>query len=224
MLLLGEWGMDVPLARRVAVSMPVRNCHADGRWLEHGVPGERSYPLRLRAASGSGIGVIRIDECCAVPQSIHMVVCGCADPRVSWRPLLPQQRPPQEGAVSHIQDLPAGSAGLTARFTRLRFIDCESTARKLRALESSNGVFRRGAVGHLDEAKAFGAAGVAINNDTDLVHNTIRLKKLAKVMVCGGERQIANINIHKRFLVGNGANDRQVIRTVCRSKQCKSNM
>jgi hypothetical protein len=24
--------------------------------------------------------------------------------------------------------------------------------------------------------------------------------------------------------VGNGANDRQVIRTVCRSKQCKSNM
>jgi hypothetical protein len=29
-LLLGEWGMDAPLARHVAVSMPVRNCHADG--------------------------------------------------------------------------------------------------------------------------------------------------------------------------------------------------
>ena len=63
-----------------------------------------------------------------------------------------------------------------------------------------------------------------VPNNTDLVHNTIGLKELAKVMACGGERQIANINIHERFLVGNGANDRQVIRTVCRSKQCKSIM
>ena len=66
---------------------------------------------------------------------------------------------------------------------------------------------------------AFGAAGVAIGNDPDLVHSAIWLKELAKVMVCGGERQIANINIHGRFLVGIGANDRQVIRTGCRSKQ-----
>jgi hypothetical protein len=43
-------------------------------------------------------------------------------------------------------------------------------------------------------------------------------------MVCGGERQIANINIHGRFLVGNGAHDRQVIRTVYRSNKCKNTM
>ena len=115
--------------------------------------------------------------------------------------------------------LPAGAVRLPARFARLRFIDREGTARKLLALEPGNGGFRRGAVRHLDEAKAFGAAGVAIGNDPDLVHSAIWLKELAKVMVCGGERQIANINIHGRFLVGNGANDRQVIRTGCRSKQ-----
>ena len=160
----------------------------------------------------------------AVPQCIHMVVCGCAEPRVAWRPLPPQQRPPRRGAVSHTRDLPPGSAGLPARGTRLCFIDREGTARKLRAVESGNDGCRRGAVGHLDEAKAFGAAGVAINNDPARVHHALRLKELAKVMVGGGERQIANINIHRRCLVGNGANDRQVIRTICRSKRCKSHM
>src|SRR4029453_7624980 len=41
-LLLGEWGMDVPHPRRVAVSRPVRSGHADSRLREHGVPGARS--------------------------------------------------------------------------------------------------------------------------------------------------------------------------------------
>src|SRR6266568_5838251 len=79
--------------------------------------------------------------------------------------------------------LPAGAVRLPARFARLRFIDREGTARKLLALEPGNGAFRRGAVGHLDEAKAFGAASVAISNDPDLVHSAIGLKELAKVMV-----------------------------------------
>jgi len=66
--------------------------------------------------------------------------------------------------------------------TRLRCIDREDTARQLRALESDNGDFRRGAVGHCHEAKTFGGAGVAINKDLDLVHHTIRLKEVTKVM------------------------------------------
>src|SRR2546425_9814434 len=120
--------------------------------------------------------------------------------------------------------LPARAARLTTRFTGLGFIDREGTTLELLALEPLDGGFRRGAVGHLDESKAFAAAGVAADNDTDLVHNAIRLKELAKVMVGGGKRQIANINIHGRFLVGNGTHNRQVIRTVCRSKRCKSKM
>src|SRR5881296_825877 len=110
--------------------------------------------------------------------------------------------------------LPARLTGLTARFTGLGFIDREGAPLELLTLEPGNSGFRRGAVGHLDESKAFGAAGVAVGNNTDLVHNAIRLKELAKVMVGGGKRQIANINIHGRFLVGNGAHNRQVIRTV----------
>src|SRR2546427_5741438 len=100
-----------------------------------------------------------------------------------------QQRPPPRVAVAHdslstrMQPmgavdpasgcLPPRLTGLTTRFARLRFIDREGAARKLLALEPGNGGFRRGTVGHLDEAKAFGAAGVAISNDTDLVHHAI---------------------------------------------------
>src|SRR5947209_5280253 len=61
-LLLGEEGVDAPHPRRVAVSIPVRSCHADSRLREHGVPGERSYPPRIRAASGSESVVIQMDE------------------------------------------------------------------------------------------------------------------------------------------------------------------
>src|SRR5215217_912737 len=147
-----------------------------------------------------------------------------ANPRVCWRLLPPQPWPPRRGAVSHTRDLPTRPAGLTAWFTRFRFIDRQGTASELFALEPGNGGFRRGVVGHFDEAKAFGAAGIAVHNDPDLVHSAIRLKELAKVIIGGGERQITNINIHGRVLVGNDANDRQVIRTVCRSKPCKSHM
>src|SRR5262249_21809163 len=119
-----------------------------------------------------------------------------------------------------LSSLPAGAA----RLARPRFIDREGTARKLFALEPGNGGFCPGAFGDLGVGQALGAASVTISNDTGLVHNAIWLKELAKVLVCGGERQITNINIHGRFLVENDGNDRQVIRTACRSKQCKSIM
>jgi len=113
--------------------------------------------------------------------------------------------------------LPAGPTRFTTRFTGFGFIDREGTAFELLALEPGNGSLRRVAVGHFHESKAFGAASIAISNDTDLVHNSIRLKELTKVMVGSGERQIANINIHGKFLVENGTNDRQIIRAVCRN-------
>src|SRR6266568_2436872 len=113
--------------------------------------------------------------------------------------------------------LPAGPAGLTARFTRLGLIDREGPAFHLLALELGHRRFGRGAIGHLDKAKAFGAAGVAIRDHPDLVHHTIRLEELAEVVVGGAKRQIANKNIHGKFPMGKGTHDRQVIRTVCRS-------
>ena len=127
------------------------------------------------------------------------------------------------GCIAHVgaetapRCLPAGPAGLTARFAGLRFVDREGTARKLFALEPLNGRFGRLGLGHLDEPKAFGTARVAVGNDIDLVHRAIRLKKLAEILLSGGIRQIANKDIHGVFPMGNGMNDRQVIRTVCRS-------
>src|SRR6266705_3708000 len=115
------------------------------------------------------------------------------------------------------RSLPARLPGLTARFTRLGLIDREGPAFHLLALELGNRCSRGGAIGHLDKAKAFGAAGLAVRDDSDLVHHAIRLEELAEVMVGGAKRQIANINIHGKFPMGKGIHNRQVSRTVCRS-------
>src|SRR2546425_2376717 len=120
--------------------------------------------------------------------------------------------------------LPASLTGLTARFTRLGLIDGEGPALKLLALELDNRRSGGGAIVHLDKAKAFGAAGVAIRDHPDLIHHAIRLEELAEVAVGGAERQIADINIHGKFSLGKGIHDRQVIRTGCRSTKRKSKM
>src|SRR6266702_4977160 len=122
------------------------------------------------------------------------------------------------------RSLPASLTGLTARFTLLGLIDGEGPALHRLALQLGNGGSGGGAIGHLDKTKAFGAAGVAIRDHSDLVHHAIRLEELAKVTVGGVKRQIANINIHGKFPMGKGTHNRQVIRTVCRSKRRKSNM
>jgi len=118
--------------------------------------------------------------------------------------------------VNAVCGLPARLTGLTPRFARLGFIDCKGTARELCALDPSNGSLGRLAVGHLDEPKAFGTARVAVRNDTDLVHNTILLKELADVLIGSGKRQITYKDIHVELPQGDGTNNRQVIRTVCR--------
>jgi len=49
--------------------------------------------------------------------------------------------------------------------------------------------------------RLMGLAGVTIRNDIDLVHRPIRFEELAKVLSCGIERNIADINIHARVLL-----------------------
>jgi hypothetical protein len=72
-------------------------------------------------------------------------------------------------------------------------------------LEPGNGGGRPDAVGHLDTAKAFGAASVTISHDPTLVYHTLWLKALVQVIVDGGERSMPNSNIDEGFLVANGA-------------------
>jgi len=92
--------------------------------------------------------------------------------------------------------LPAGAAELTARFTRLGFVDREGTAFELFAVEPLDGGFGRYAVGHFDKPEAFGAPGVTVGNHIDLVHSTILLKELAEVMICCTKRKVAYKDIH----------------------------
>src|SRR5215510_6492436 len=100
-----------------------------------------------------------------------------------------------------IEYLPAGLTGLTARFTRLRFVDVEGTPPQRLALEPLNGGLCRTGVRHLHEAKPTGLAGVPVGNDIDRVHSTIRLEELADVMISRAERKITNKNVHVRILL-----------------------
>jgi hypothetical protein len=99
-------------------------------------------------------------------------------------------------AYPALASLPAGAARLTTRFTRLGFVDRESTACELFAVEPLDGGFGRLALGHLDKPKAFGAARVTVSNHIDLVHGTILLEELAEVMICCTKRKVPYKDIH----------------------------
>ena len=63
-----------------------------------------------------------------------------------------------------------------------------------------------------------GATGVTVRNDVDLVHRTIGLEELAQVMIRRTKRKVTDKDIHAKILyIVKHGNDRQVIRTVCRS-------
>jgi hypothetical protein len=68
------------------------------------------------------------------------------------------------------------------------------------ALEPLNSRFGCSAVGHLHKAKAPGTTGVAVSNDIDLVHHTIRLEELAKVMISGTKSKVTYKDIHAEIL------------------------
>jgi len=82
------------------------------------------------------------------------------------------------------------------RFPGPGFVDCEGTTRALLALETLNRGVGRLAVGHLDEPKTFGAAGIAVGNDAGLVHHAIRLKELAEGVISDGKGEVAYKDIH----------------------------
>src|SRR5262249_37345964 len=95
-----------------------------------------------------------------------------------------------------IHSLPARPTGLTTRFPGLSFGDGEGTTGERLALEPGDRGGGGLVVGHLDEAKAFGTARVAVGNDMDRLYQAIRLKELAEVVIGDGKRQIAYIDIH----------------------------
>jgi hypothetical protein len=122
-------------------------------------------------------------------------------------------------ADTALAGLPAGPAGLPTWFTRLGFVDREGTAFELFAVEPLNGGFGGCTIGHLDKAKAFGAARVPVGNHIDCVHNSILLKELAEVMIRRTIRKVPYKDIHAQvlFMVKNRETIARSSETVCRS-------
>src|SRR5262245_65970294 len=87
-----------------------------------------------------------------------------------------------------IEYLPASLTGLTARFTRLGFVDVEGTPPQCLALEPLNGGLCRTGVRHLHEAQPTGLAGVSVGNDIARVHGRIRLVEVAGFITSRAKR------------------------------------
>src|SRR5206468_12111160 len=86
----------------------------------------------------------------------------------------------------------------------------ECTARSLCTIESFNGACCRVAVRHLDEAKAAGAAGLAVGHNPNRVDGTIRLEELTQVLLRGGKSQVAHKDMHAEFSREKGAPEARV--------------
>jgi hypothetical protein len=59
-----------------------------------------------------------------------------------------------------------------------------------------DGRFGGRTVGHFHEAKAFGAPGVTVSNNIDLVYHTMGLEELAKAIIRRTKRKVAYKDIH----------------------------
>src|SRR2546426_11584115 len=139
-----------------------------------------------RAASGRGIVVIQMDEALCYSASTWWCAAGRSS-RVLETPATTAMAP-RRGAVSHTRDLPPRPAGLTAWFTRFRFIDRQGTASELLALEPGNGGFRRGGFGAFDESKNLWGAGVAGPYEPGLLPNPLPAQKPGEGIIRGGGR------------------------------------
>jgi hypothetical protein len=75
------------------------------------------------------------------------------------------------------------------------FVDVDRATADLRTIQSSNCLFAIFVAIHLDEAKAAGAACVAIGQNADALHLSVALKSLPQLVFVGVEAQIPHKNI-----------------------------
>jgi hypothetical protein len=88
----------------------------------------------------------------------------------------------------------AGRAGLG-------FIDGEGTAVDRLAVDAGNRRAPFFIVAHLNEPEPAGATGFAVDHDLGGVNAPEGLEHGPQFVVGGGEREIANINLHRRYLI-----------------------
>jgi len=85
----------------------------------------------------------------------------------------------------------AGSAGTAIGFGT-GFVDIQCAAAEFFAVQSRDGFFGFGGIGHFYEGKSARASGVTISDQTDLIDFAMRLKQGAQFRFRGAVREIAN--------------------------------
>lgn len=80
-------------------------------------------------------------------------------------------------------------------FTGASFVDVQPATAKLTSIQRLNGPFRLLVIRHLHEGKAPGAPRLAISNDTDAVHCSVRLKVAAHDVFSRSKTQIPDENV-----------------------------
>jgi hypothetical protein len=88
----------------------------------------------------------------------------------------------------------------TARF-RARFVYIEGAAIQLGSIQLSDGLLRVLRVGHFDECKTSGLAGVPVRNDIDSFNVAELGKSREQVLLRGLEAEIADKNVAHGVLV-----------------------
>jgi len=84
-----------------------------------------------------------------------------------------------------------GSAG-TALGLGTRLVDIQRTSAQLFAIQSGDGFFGFGGVGHFYKCKSSGSASVAIGDKADLVDFAMRFKQSSQLSFRGAVREVAN--------------------------------
>jgi hypothetical protein len=84
----------------------------------------------------------------------------------------------------------AGTIGL-----RFGFVDGEGTSAQFGAVESGNGFFRFIRIGHFDEGKSPGTAGVTIGHNAYFLNFSMGLEHIAQLGFGGAVGKVANIKV-----------------------------
>src|SRR5438128_156664 len=105
-----------------------------------------------------------------------------------------------KGALASAQkSIPASAAPPTAAAPAASFclgpgfVDRQSSAIDLFAVQSANGRLGLGVAAHLHEAKAFGSSGVSVHDDLRGCHGAVRLKQLPQACIRASISQVANV-------------------------------
>lgn len=99
-------------------------------------------------------------------------------------------------ATAAAAEAAATTTATATLLARAGFVDDEGAAAHVGAVHRGDGLAGLFIVGHLDEAEAAGAAGLAVDDDLGTVDLPVLGEQLGEVLLGGAVRKIADVNVH----------------------------